>query len=446
MGVPSKIVHLPKLHVLKTNNMKTLLFILVPFFALGQVTPEQFAKGKTIGTGFVHSLSSAGYTLATAQAAYPRITARYGMPINVTTMSLDWACQQEAMYYMEDQAISEMNYTAGKYYYNNHPLKLPLVAASTSRSALLMWSFDLHTSGVRNNSTTDFAVFFRYPKDQDEAMKYLSYQYVFKNGLIRGNNSKSAANVGIQLGASTRPILDNLRIDGCGISAKLEFCLETSITNVNITSYGVYGFALTNGTWSGAANSNAQSNIVTIRNFRAYNSPGYTPIAALYCSGNHTISGDLFTFEGDKGSQSHIFYENTGGTGVNVFDLRNIYMEYAGCTKAAIRIKSGKGQYVFHQIRSSVVETDMPCLIEVEAVQVSGNWGALHVMIENSAGADRNKGKFRNIGSSAYPVKWYVNNYNMKNNTTFNSVDNFDTTVPGSYLPPASAFRFVKPL
>lgn len=426
--------------------MKKLLFLLLlPFIATGQITPEQFAKGKTIGRGFIHTLSTAGYTVTSYAADFPRTNARYGVALNLSTMTLDWACIQEAMFMMEDSGYTELNFTAGKYYYLNHSLKLPLAAKSTGRSALLMWSFDLHHSGVRNNSTTDFAVFHRYPKDQTEAMQYLPYQYVFKNGLIRGNGNKTEQNIGILLGAVTRPILDNLRIDNCGIAAKLEFCLETSISNVNITGYSIYGFMLTNGKWSGAANSNAQSNIVSINNFRAYNSPGHTPIAALYCNGNHTIRGDVFTFEGDKGSQSHIFYENTGASGVNVFELSNIYMEYAGCSRAAIRIRAAKGQYIINQFRSSIAANDMPCLIEVEAVSVGGNWGSIHIMVSNST-VDANHGKFRNIGNASYGVNWYVTNYNCKDNTTFNSATNFDTSLPGSYLPKATDCRFTKPL
>lgn len=88
----------------------------------------------------------------------------------------------------------------------------------------------------------------------------------------------------------------------------------------------------------------------------------------------------------------------------------------------------------------------MPCLVEAEGIAVGGNYTTLHVMINNSATPDRNKGKFRAVGNSSYGIKWYVSNYNMKNNTTFNSVDNFDTTMPGSYLPATKDFRFTAPL
>lgn len=406
--------------------------------------PENFADGKVIGVSVVYSLQQLGYSLSSASLKWPKTAARYSGGIKLD-MIIDFVCIQEAMFTMEDQAITELHFASGKFYYINYELKMPLVAASIQRSALLKWSFDLHTSGIRNNSTKDFPIFGRYPADQTQAMQYLSYQYVIQNGTIKGNGNKTEQNIGILLGAVKHPILYNLDIVGCGIAAKMEFCLEASVNEISIADYGIYGIMLTNGKWSGAANSNAQSNINYINNFYAYNSPGNTPIAALYFNGNHTIYGNVLTFEGDKGPQSHVFYENTGSTGVNVLNLNNIYMEYSGCTVAAIRVRTTKGQFIFNQFRTSVVENDMPCQIEVEAVSIGGNWGAIQMFVSNTS-TDTNKGKFRNIGNPSYGVNWNVSNYSMINNATFNSVDNFDISKPNSYLPATKDFRFVAPL
>lgn len=408
---------------------------------------EYFAGDINIGRGsIVYSLSQAGYsTAASAALKWPKTAAKYGVPINVSTMNVDWISHQELFYTMEDMGAAYCESPGGKYYKPNMGWKIPKAWATNGRGAIRKFIINGNGSAYNYTGTTDAVLFDVYPTDQDNAMSLLGNQYVFRDMLIKGNKSKAATNIGVRIGASTRPIFDNIDIVDCGIGLDLQFCLETSLTNINGSSYGVYLVALRNGLWTGAANSNAQSNIVRINNFRSYNGKGYTPISALYFNGNHTISGDLLCFEGDKGSQSHIFYENTGSTGVNVFDLRNVYMEYAGCTKAAIRVRAGKGQYIISQLRSSVVETDMPCLIEVEAVSVGGNWGAIHFMLSNTT-TDTNKGKFRNIGNASYGVNWYVTNYNMKNNTTFNSTENFDTSLPGSYLPAAKDFRFVKPL
>lgn len=408
--------------------------------------PEIFAQGRVIGIGTTaYTLAQAGFTNATAAQAWPRTAARYGTPINASTMLLDWICHQEMFYLMEDYGATYCESPGGKYYKFKHTAKVPKTWATNGRGSIRKFIMNGNGSAYNNTSTTDMVLFDAYPTDQNNAMALLGNQYVFRDMMIVGNKSKLSTNVGIRIGSSTRPIFENIVVDQCGISLDLQFCLETSLTNINVSTYGVYGVSLRNGQWSGAAASNAQSNIVRINNFRAYNGGGYTPQAALYFNGNHTISGDLLVFEGDKGSQSHIFYENTGSTGVNVFDLRNIYMEYAGCTKAAIRVRAGKGQYILSQLRSSVVESDMPCLIEVEALSVGGNWGTINFMISNSTN-ETNKGKFRNIGNASYGVNWYVENYNMKNNTTFNSTENFDTTLPGSYLPQSKDFRFVKPL
>lgn len=414
----------------------------------GEITlmPEIFAQGRIIGVGStVHTLYQAGFTNTTAALAWPRTAKRYGTAINVNTMNMDWICHQEMFYLMEDYGSTYCESPGGKYYKLSNSAKPPKTWATNGRGSIRKFIINGNGSAYNSISTTDIVLFDVYPTDQNNAMTMLGNQYVFRDMMIVGNKSKAATNIGIRIGASTRPIFENIVVDNCGIGLDLQFCLETSLTNINVSTYGVYGVALRNGQWSGAANSNAQSNVVRVQNFRAYNGGGYTPIAAFYCNGNHTISGDLFTFEGDKGSQSHLFYENTGSTGVNVMNIRNIYMEYAGCTKAAIRVRAGKGQYIFDVIRSSVVESDMPCLIEVEAVSVGGNWGSIQMFVSGSS-VDTNKGKFRNMGSSSYGVNWTVTDYNMKNNTTFNSGENFDTSTPGSYLPKSSDCRFTKPL
>jgi len=405
--------------------------------------PEQFSDGKTIGVGFVHTLSSSGYTLSQAQAKWPLTQANYAGGITLS-MSLDFVAWQEMSYTAKSQGGTFVTSPGGKYYYFNNTLQLPdLVSPRSSRSSILIFIVDLNGSGLRNNSGGEMILVYRYPADQTVAMQMVNQQIVIRNGMIRGSGSKTVNDIGIRIGASTRTLFENMKFDNCGIGLDLQFCLETTITNCNVYAYGVYGMRIWNGQWTGAANSNAQSNIVTITGFRAYNGGGYTPIAAIYMNGNHTIWGNTMTFEGDKGSQSHIFYENTGGTGVNVFCLNNNYMEYAGCSRAAIRIRSGKGQYVINQLRSSVVESDMPCLIEAD-----NNFqptSVLHVMISNSTAAT-NKGKFRAVGLPTYPVKWYVTNYQMQNNTTFNSPENFDTSQPNTYIPGTNDFRFVKPL
>lgn len=425
---------------------KLLLLLLFPMSLLGQVTPEQFAKGKTIGRGPIHTLKSAGYTVSSYAADFPRTNARSGYPVDLDKMTLDWACNQEAMFMMEDSAFTYFSTPGGKIYYSNHGFKLPVLIKSTQgRATLLTWNFEFNYSGYKVYNKEDFILFDSYPLDQTSAMQKLSYQYVFRNATLMGPGSKTENSIGIRIGGQVGGIFENLKVNSFGVGIKGEFALETCLNNVRMAGYGVYGMVLQNGKWTGAANSNAQSNIVTMSNLYFYNSPGGTPVAALYLNGNHTIRGDVMTFEGDKGSMSHIFYDNPGASGVNVFELSNVYMEYAGCSRAAIRIRCGKGQYILNQFRTSVVESDMPCQIEVEAVPVGGNWGSVHVFVNNTT-TDTNKGKFRNMGNAAYGVNWYVSNYNMKNNTTFNSVENFDTSTPGSYLPKASDCRFTKPL
>lgn len=407
--------------------------------------PELFSEGRLIGFGTTtHTLAQAGFSASSAPLIWPRTAKRYGVPIDVNSMTVDWIAHQEMSYAMEDYAVTYAEGTPGKYYRFNHTWKLPQQPTSNGRYTVRKWIFNGRGAYYRAypQNTTAMVLIDAYVKDQTDANSKLGNQYVLRDMSVVGNGNKTAGAIGIRLGAVSRPIFENIDVSNCAIGIDLQFCLEASLTNMNYSGYYVYGLAVRNGTWPGAAYANAQSNVVSIINNRWYNTTGSNAIASFYCNGNHTISGNLLGFEGGLDVQSHIFYENTGTMCVNVWELSNIYFEFARCTRAGIRIRTQKGQFIFNQFRSSIVESDMPCLVEVESLST----GSVNVFINNSTGNEVNKGKFRAIGNPSYGVNWYVTNYNMKNNSVFNSTDNFDLSMPGSYLPKSSDVRFVAPL
>lgn len=404
------------------------------------LTPELFADGNTTGTGANQFLDSLGYDDTTAAAAWPKVAANYPGGVTATGMTLDFIAWQEMFYYARDNGSSAMCTPGGKWYYVNKTLFLPRIQDVPSNMQSLMIQIDFKGSIVRNSSGGDMVLFDRYPDDQDDADDLISYQYCFWNGKLRGNGGTTDADTIIRLGATSRTELRNLDLTHAGVLADLQFCLEPVIDNVNISDYGEYGIKVWNGQWTDAGFFNAQSNVPKFGAFRSYNSPGNTPVAAVYCNGNHSINGGVLTHEGDVGSQHHFFYDNDGTAGVQLGRLEAVYIEFAGCSRAAIRVRAGKGEFQIDTFRSSVVESDMPVLIEADNDRFPVS--SIHMHIKNSAYSAIGS-KFRAVGDPNYPIYWDVTDVHMNDNTKLNVAANFETgVITNSYIPDDDHVRF----
>lgn len=417
-----------------------------------ELTPELFADGNVTGIGADQFLDDLGYTDGTAAAAWPLTAANYPGGLTAAGFTLDTVAWQELFFYVESTGASYMgtsvdyaNDDVNKTYYVNKTLYLPrdqTAVASNRRS--LSFLIDFKGARVRNSSGGDMILFDRYPVDQDDADALVSYQYCFWNGIIRGNGGTDEDDTLFRVGATSRCEFKNMNCESAGRIVDFQFCLEPIFDNVNISDYGEYGLMVHNGQWSGAGFFNAQSNVPRFGAVRSYNSPGNTPIAAVYCNGNHSISGGVFTFEGDVGSEHHFLYDNDGTAGVQLGKIEAIYMEFAGCDRAAIRVRAGKGQFEIGTFRSSVDESDMPVLIEVDNDRTPTS--SVHITIRNSAFSAIGS-KLRAVGDPDYPIYWSVYNVRMNDNVKLNVAANFETgVIANSYIPDDDHVSFAPPI
>lgn len=421
--------------------------IIVGGSSVTELTPELFADDNITGTGANQFLDDLGYDDTSAGETWPLTAANYPGGLTAADFTLDTVAWQEMFYYAEANGAAYMttqiNYATNdvnKTYYVNKTLYLPRTQEVASNRQSLTFQIDFKGSRVRNSSGGDMILFDRYPVDQDDADDLVGYQFCFWNGVLRGNGGTDENDTLIRIGASSRCEFKNMNMEHAGVMTDLQFCLEPIFHNINVSDYGYWGLAIRNGQWSGAGFFNAQSNIASITNFRSYNAPGGTPNAAIYCDGNHTIEGNHLTFEGDVGSEHHFFYNNDGSAGTNICNLRNIYIEFAGCTRAAIRFRAGKGQFIVSEFRSSVVATDMPVLIEGDNDR--SPTASLYIILKNSASGTLNS-KLRAVGDPNYPVEWYVDKVRMPDNTQLNVAANFDTgTITNSYIPDDDHVQF----
>lgn len=405
-----------------------------------ELTPELFADGNVTGIGANQFLDDLGYTDGTAAVAWPLTDANYPGGISAAGMTLDFICWQEMFYYAEANGASYMTTSisfvtddVNRTYYVNKTLYLPRIQSLASNKTSLMFIIDFRGAWVRNSSGSDMVLFDRYPTDQTDADTLVGYKYCFWNGRLRGNGGTTEADTIIRLGASSFTELKSLNMEHAGVLADLQFCLEPSVEKVNVSDYGLYGVAVRNGQWSGAGFFNAQSNIFNCNQFRSYNSPGGTPSATILCEGNHTLSLNSLTFEGDVGCDHHFWYDNDGAAGTNISELSNLYFEFAGCTRAGIRFRAGKGQFVIRNPRSSVVISDMPVLIEGDNDRTPTS--VLEIILENNAHSPLIS-KLRAVGDPNYPVKWKSKWFKPIDNSQFNIAANFETgVIANSYVP-----------
>lgn len=425
------------------NTFVTQAELAAALVASGQfLTPELFQDGNTTGTGANQFLDDLGYSDATAAIAWPLTAANYPGGLTAADFTLDTVTWQEMCLTAENIGASYMTTPgSGKSYYVNKTIYLPRTQNVASNLSSLSFIFDFKGCRIRNSSGGDMILFDRYPVDQDDADTLISYQYCFWNGVIRGNGGVTDDDTLFRIGATSRTEFRNMNFEHAGVIADLQFCLEPIFDNCNISDYGEYGLKIWNGQWSGAGFFNAQSNVPSINHFRSYNSPGNTPVAAIYCNGNHTVSGDVWTFEGDVGSEHHFFYDNDGSAGVNLGSIGKIYMEFAGCSRAAIRVRAGKGQFIIRDFRSSIDETDMPVLIEGDNDRDPTS--SIELYIEKSAHGTIDS-KFRAVGDPDYPVLWFIEDVRLNDNTQPNVAANFETgVIANSYVPDDDHVRFI---
>lgn len=401
----------------------------------GFIMPENFSNDEVLGNGTNRTLSSLTYTNGSAAAAWPRVNANYPIPIDVTTMSIDFIAWQEMFYYMDEQGSSSCTTPGGKSYYIDNTLYIPKTqsgVASNRRSRIFL----INGNGCicRNSSGGDMILFDRYPDDQTEALNLMvAYSVKMQNFTLIGNSSATDSDILIRMGATLRPIFHNINLESCGIGIDGQFLLEPTFREITTADFGLYGIRGINGQWTGATGSNAQTNIVGIYNFRSYNSPGNTPEAALYFNGGYNIVGDLLTFEGDNGSIHHFHYENTGTTPTDVVKLSNVYFESAGTDRAGIRFQSPRGQFFVEKWHNRVNNTDMPVIIEADNNYDPTN--SIHIFITGQA-MDSISSKFRAVGDPNYPSIWHVDDVNMNDNDQLNVAANFETgVVTDSYIP-----------
>lgn len=410
---------------------------------------ELFADGQTLGDGTARLLNTLtspatglAYTNTSAGNAWPRVNSAFTM--DVTAMTIDFVAIMESWLTMTALGNQSWNTPGGRGYVVNQSLIPPFdqTAIAAGRRSL-SWGFNFNFSKL--SGTSAFRLIDKYPVNQAQANGLqLDYSYHFSNGFLEGFDSAAEADCGIRLGGTTHSTMTNMKFYKFGISADWQFCLEPTWNNIKIEDYGLYGFRLGDGLWSGATINIAQSNIGTLNTVRCVAPGAKTPTAGMYFTGNSNIVTNQAAFEGGNGSVHHVLYDNELATTTKYnLVMRDSYFESAGASRAMVRVMANSGYYKMDGWTVQGDTANLPVLFEGESIGLPSA-DPLYIFLENNPAYMPEGGgyKLRNV---AQDQKWTVNNVKLPNVASLTNASNWATDFGGT-VPSSSMTRFLAPI
>jgi hypothetical protein len=191
---------------------------------------------------------------------------------------------------------------------------------------------------ITTTNNNSFSIFGRQqPTDNTEALNILvnAHFKISELTIVGTWNQK-----GIDLGASYGAYYENVRFDGLGTGLHLRFALNTMVVNCYATNCDK-GFIADIGNWSGASNSNSQSNHTKFIGCRVFASPSSTLAFGVYgCSG---VLIDGCIIEGKK-VVNGIDFDGLNATVVKDFTVRGTHFECEqGASNAFVKIRMREG-------------------------------------------------------------------------------------------------------
>lgn len=131
----------------------------------------------------------------------------------------------------------------------------------------------------------------RYPASQTEANDTMQSQAFIISGF--NVDGKGKANTGILLAASYNSEISHCDVTNCINGISLEFSMLTEISHCTVKGISGEGFIIRNGTWAGAALTNAGSNGSRIYMCKVFPSAGQTSCFSVYASSDCVLDGDI---------------------------------------------------------------------------------------------------------------------------------------------------------
>lgn len=193
--------------------------------------------------------------------------------------------------------------------------------------------------GAKLNSTNSNAfTFFKrtLPTDNSDANIYVIAQFIIEGLAMQGSTSQN----GFDLGASYNSRYSDLEFDGLNQSLILRFALNTTVENCEAINC-LNPFTASIGNWTGASNSNSQSNHTSFTHCRAYMPNGGGQAFLIFASSGCSVRDCIV----EGGSVTNgIFFDSNLSTVVRDATIENVHFECVnGASGAFIKLNFGAG-------------------------------------------------------------------------------------------------------
>lgn len=245
------------------------------------------------------------------------------------------------------------------------PLTLPKTLANQSKRLII----NGNGATIRPADNTDLtALILRAASTQTEALNTMQSQAFHIRDLMFDGRGRTI--YGIDLAATYAASIENCSFKSSQFGAYLRFALMTRVINCLTNNISNTAFVADMGNWTGATNSNSQSNHTRYEQCRVFNAQNAFAGFALYAASGIVI--DQCISEGGQ-VQNHIVFDSKGSTVVKDFTLRNTHLESVA-TGAGIKIRMSGGYATLSDIYS---QYDM-VLVDAEAA-----FGYPHLYVKN---------------------------------------------------------------
>lgn len=259
---------------------------------------------------------------------------RYGTGFATTADYYDTTAVRYALQYMSTINNQSLIFEP-KEYWLSRACTLP-TKITTNPMGRNMFVINGNGAMIRKVGTAQFNFFERIPADTTVDDQYIDTSFVFENFTADGAGGvwQNSGYAFLFLGASYGSIITNIHLKNFDYGLRLEFCMNTVVSEVftnNITSYSVI---LKNGSWTGSGLSNSSSNVSEVNHVRVFND-SLNQIAGIAIIDADTCVVRQCIVEGTGTPQYGILWDSLNSTVTPNGRVEDCHIETV-CTKAAV--------------------------------------------------------------------------------------------------------------
>lgn len=350
----------------------------------------------TPGTDTGATLQALGYDSGDFAAQFPNMDANYPDSIDLSTMTYDLACAQEAMYTLANGTNRKryLNGGDGVYRLAGGALYLPAYKGSGTSGEEERFIFNGQGVKFRKTGSQPIMISSYVPNQTDAAAKNIFNTWEFGSFNCIGNDTGTA----IRMGGHKGNNIHDINIEGFARGFQAGFMLNTAYHQVNVNMCEE-GFYIDKGWWTGAGYANA-GNQPRFYNCRARTVSNTARGWVVLCADTPTWDG--CTVEGTE-AEYGIFIDNMDASTSKKATIRDLHVELGEASPGvpgewAKAIVGYRGKDAHHILISQVYNQNGAgdqVLLEMDSTV--GVCTA--VLFVNRHGEGSDNWKFRNVNS-----------------------------------------------